>query len=99
MALTLPLIILGLFMLFLGLVFGCCAKKEKCCAKSAWVIYSVLFVLMVALAIVAIAAEDTVRDEVVEHGDDWLKKFCDTSCYEEIETKMSTSRDTTECTD
>merc|ERR1719313_2235632 len=99
MALTLPLIILGLFMLFLGVALGCFSTKVACCAKFAWIIYSVLFVVMAALAIGAIAKEGTVRDKVVENGDEWLDKFCDTTCYAEIEAKMSSSRSTEECTD
>merc|ERR1719409_1580809 len=86
-------------MLVLGVAFGCFSTKVECCAKSAWIIYSVLFVVMAGLAIGAIAKEGTVRDKVVENGDEWLKKFCDTACYEEIQAKMTTSRSTEECTD
>lgn len=99
MLLTLPLIILGLFMLFLGVAFGCFSDRVECCAKYAWMVYSFLFVVMIALAVGAIVQEDAVRDNVLENGDAWLEKFCDTTCYSEIEAKMKISRTTEECAD
>eukprot|EP01043_Picozoa_sp_COSAG02_P023090 COSAG02_NODE_1222_length_13800_cov_66.755565_10_plen_616_part_00 len=90
--LSLPLIVLGLFMVCLGILFGCYSQKYANCAKYATAVYAFLFIVMGAMAIVCIAYEDSVSEQVAEKGDDWLGKFCDTDCYADIQGRLNGTR-------
>ena len=97
--LTVPIILLGLLMVVMGLFFGCgeklgcgSSKENPTCAKYAVLIYVFLFLVMVILAFGCIGYEDTVRTKVNEKGKVWLSKFCDESCYSEIQAKMENGR-------
>ena len=91
--LTVPCIFLGGLMLSLGLFFGCFSKDNPNCAKWAVIIYVFLFIVTVVMAVACIGYGDTVRETVAEKGTAWLDKFCDTSCYADIQARMEDARD------
>ena len=92
MYLTAPFLVLGGLMLCLGILFGCFSKDYPTCAKYASLVYVFLFIVMVVMAFMCIAYEDTVRETVAEKGDVWLEKFCNAECYADIQAKMNGTR-------
>lgn len=91
--LTVPIICAGVLMICLGVIFGFYSRKHPAWEKYGIAVYVVLLIAMILLAVGCIVYEDTVRDSVAENGSTWLDKFCDTSCYADIQAKLDDTRD------
>eukprot|EP01045_Picozoa_sp_COSAG04_P004340 COSAG04_NODE_187_length_21001_cov_8.855277_9_plen_625_part_00 len=86
MAIMAPCIILGLMMVVLGFIFGCCGNMD-CMAKLrkyAFFMYMLLLVLMVIFAYVGLAQEDEIKEKIEASNGTLIDKFCDLDCQQEM---------------
>jgi len=96
MAIMAPCIILGLMMVVLGFIFGCCGNSD-CMAnlrKYAFFMYLLLLVLMVIFAYLGLDKEEEIKTKIEAEGSNGtlIEKFCDAECQDTMEQAMLRSR-------